>query len=223
MGSVMRELSKNRTVLGADCRVTGELTLDNDAVVMGRFDGRLQVTGRLDLTETSHVTGTIIAGELRLSGNVKATIIAKESIELLAGSNVEGRLYSPHLGVAEGAVLVAEVHIGPHAMQTADALILNETLPPATRPATDPIAATPSPSPSPFMAMAMPSSDDEPEPMVVIADDSDVADGADEAVITTVPRAVQSMLHHRRPVKIITALRRPPVPDVDPAPSVPQG
>lgn len=115
----MAEATRNKTVLGPDCRISGELSLDNDAVIMGHFTGTLRVSGTLELTDSSQVSGTIIVGNLRLAGAAEADVVAEESVELLPGAELVGQLYTTRLNVVEGAVFQGDVCIGPKAMQAA--------------------------------------------------------------------------------------------------------
>lgn len=109
----------SKTVLGPDCRINGELVLDNDAVIMGQFKGTLRISGLLELTDSAKVGGTIVAGMLRVAGHTNADIAAEGGVELLPGASVEGRIYSTQVHVAEGASFQGEVCIGPNAMQAA--------------------------------------------------------------------------------------------------------
>ena len=111
--------SRHRTVLGADCRISGELCLDNDAVIMGRFEGTLRVSGMLELTATSQVRGTVIAGTLRLAGKVEGDVIAEEGVDLLAGSALCGELFTARVNVEEGALFQGQVCVSPNAMDAA--------------------------------------------------------------------------------------------------------
>ncbi len=115
----MAEVTRNKTVLGPDCKISGELTLDNDAVIMGQFTGTLRVTGMLELTESSQINGTIIAGTLRMAGKAEADVVAEHGCELLPGAQLLGQLYTSHLNVIEGAVFQGDVCVGPKAIQAA--------------------------------------------------------------------------------------------------------
>lgn len=115
----MGEVTRNKTVLGPDCKISGELTLDNDAVIMGQFTGTLRVTGMLELTESSQINGTIIAGTLRMAGKAEADVVAEHGCELLPGAQLLGQLYTSHLNVIEGAVFQGDVCVGPKAIAAA--------------------------------------------------------------------------------------------------------
>ena len=113
------DVPKNRTVIGADCHLRGELWLDNDLLMMGDVEGTLQVMGLLDLPGGAKVQGQVMCTRLRLAGHVDAHVMAEESVELLPGAFFSGKLYTPKLLMHEGATLEAEVCVGPHALERA--------------------------------------------------------------------------------------------------------
>ncbi|MEO0475162.1 MAG: polymer-forming cytoskeletal protein [Planctomycetota bacterium] len=115
----MGEGTRNKTVLGPDCKISGELALDNDAVIMGQFTGTLRVSGMLELTESSQISGTIIAGTLRMAGKAEADVVAEQGCELLPGAELLGQLYTSHLNVIEGAIFQGDVCVGPKAIAAA--------------------------------------------------------------------------------------------------------
>lgn len=118
----MSEQTRKTTVLGPDCRIKGEVTLDNDAIVMGRFDGTLRISGVLEITESAEVTGTIIAGMLRLAGRAEANVIAEGGAELLPGAELIGQVFTSNLQIVEGAVFQGEVIVGPDAVANAESV-----------------------------------------------------------------------------------------------------
>ena len=115
----MSEAHTNKTILGPDCRISGELVLENDAVIMGHFRGTLRVSGMLELTESAEVAGTIIVGTLRLAGRAEADVVAEGGVELLPGAQLNGQLFTSRVNVAEGAAFQGEVCVGPKAMDAA--------------------------------------------------------------------------------------------------------
>jgi cytoskeletal protein CcmA (bactofilin family) len=119
--------SNNKTVLGPDCKISGELSLDSDAVIMGQFKGTLRISGMLELTDSAKVGGTIIAGMVRTSGTAAADIAAEGGVELLPGAKVEGQIYTTQLSIVEGATFQGDVCIGPNAMQAAGTALQTDT------------------------------------------------------------------------------------------------
>lgn len=113
----------SKTILGSDSVISGDLTLENDAVIMGQFTGTVRVSGVLELTETAKVNGTIIAGALRHAGKAIAHVVAEHGVELLEGSSLSGRLFATRLSIAEGATYEGEIHVGPEAMEGAQEIL----------------------------------------------------------------------------------------------------
>lgn len=109
----------NTTILGPDCRINGEVTLDNDAVIMGQFQGTLKVSGELEIAESAQITGSIMAGTMRLSGQVEANVAAENGIEILPGGQLIGKLYTTNLQIVEGAIFQGDVYVGTDAMERA--------------------------------------------------------------------------------------------------------
>ncbi len=119
----MGQATKTRTVLGDACHMNGELILENDAIIEGEFHGTLRVNGELDLPQTAEVTGTVVVGKLRLAGRARADVIATESIELVAGAELNGRIFTPHLTMGQGVVFQGEATVGPAAANAAEQLL----------------------------------------------------------------------------------------------------
>ena len=165
----MSDARTSKTVLGPDCRISGELALDNDALIMGQFTGTLRVSGTLELSESSQVSGMIIAGALRLAGRAEADVVAEDAVELLPGAELIGQLYTSRLNVVEGATFQGDVCVGPKAIQAAkEALDQDELQAPETP--------------------AMPT---------MGQDQADEQDG--DTPVTTMPGSVNQILQRRRP------------------------
>ncbi|QQE11371.1 polymer-forming cytoskeletal protein [Planctomycetota bacterium] len=170
----MSEAMKNKTVLGPDCRISGELSLDNDAVIMGQFKGTLRVSGTLELTDSAEVAGTIIVGHLRLAGRAEADVIAENGLELLPGAQLIGQVYTSNLNVVEGAVFQGDVCIGPKAMEAAGEVLAQHNI------------AAPAPA----------ATEDYTEEQYI--DEPIAEEAVDASEVKTVPGSVNAILQRRR-------------------------
>ena len=168
---------KNKTVLGPDCRISGELSLDNDAVIMGQFKGTLRVSGTLELADSAEVAGTIIVGHLRLAGRAEADVIAENGIELLPGALLNGQIYTSRLNVVEGASFQGDVCIGPKAMEAAGDVLAQHNV-------STPTAETDNYTDEEYFEEAI--------------------EDADTAEVKTVPGSVNAILQRRR-AKVLSA------------------
>jgi len=194
----MTESLKCKTVLGADCRIRGELTIENDLTLMGRIEGSLHVTGTLELSAQAHAQGTLQAGTLRTLGRIEADTVVTEAVEFLPGSNFTGRLFAPRLNVAEGATIEGEIYVGSKALEKAKALL-------AEPPDSSPEPAKSAPYSRTASSVDLPHApENKPGPS---GPDSAPAHGSDPVrpTVTTVTESVKSALDRGHPPRIIKA------------------
>ncbi|WP_428389169.1 bactofilin family protein [Mucisphaera sp.] len=125
--------NQSRTVLGADCHIAGDLTIDNDATLLGQFEGELRVTRSIEVGESARVRGTVVAGTVLMAGEVEAVIVAEHAVHLLPGCRVKGRIFAPQLQVEEGAIFDGDLCVSPTAMESAEAF-MNGRKQPASAP-----------------------------------------------------------------------------------------
>jgi cytoskeletal protein CcmA (bactofilin family) len=96
------------------------MTLEGDAVVLGRFEGEMRVGGLLQLDAGAMATGRVIAAAVRLAGSIDGDVIAEHGIEMTGGATLTGRLFATRLSIDQGASFEGDIHVGPTAMQAAD-------------------------------------------------------------------------------------------------------
>ena len=100
----------NVTVIDAQANVEGKLR-GKDVLVRGRFQGEIEVSGRLVLGEGSRVEATIKADAAEISGELKGDVRAR-SLILAEKARVQGTVEAKVLVVREGAWLNGSVSAG---------------------------------------------------------------------------------------------------------------
>jgi cytoskeletal protein CcmA (bactofilin family) len=100
----------NVTVIDAQTEVEGKLR-GKDALVRGRFQGEIEVSGRLVLGEGSRVEASIKADAAEISGELKGDVRARNLI-LAEKARVQGTVDAKVLVVREGAWLNGSVVAG---------------------------------------------------------------------------------------------------------------
>jgi cytoskeletal protein CcmA (bactofilin family) len=98
------------TLIDANANVEGKLT-GKDAHILGRFQGEIQISGRLLLGEGSRVDATVRADAAEIAGDFKGELHAR-SLVLLEKARVEGSLEAQTLAVREGAHVNGSVNAG---------------------------------------------------------------------------------------------------------------
>ncbi len=103
---------RETTVIGAETRISGEVRGDEDLVVRGRIDGRVQLTETLTVEAGGVVQADIEVKNLVVSGVVVGNVVASASVKLLAKARVIGDVTAPRFTMEEGAAYKGRVEMG---------------------------------------------------------------------------------------------------------------
>ncbi len=91
--------------LGPATSLKGELRFKEMLRIDGSFDGSVESSGTLQVGETGHLTATVNAKNIEISGKVEGTLKATGIISILHQGKVMGDITTPILVVEEGAIL----------------------------------------------------------------------------------------------------------------------
>jgi cytoskeletal protein CcmA (bactofilin family) len=105
-------MAEKETVIGPDTRISGEVRGDEDLVVRGRIDGRVQLTQGLTVEKGATVQADVDVRQLVVFGTVVGAIVASESVKLMATARVVGDLASPRVMMEAGAAYRGRVDMG---------------------------------------------------------------------------------------------------------------
>jgi len=103
-------VENNATVIDAQTDIEGKLR-GKDALVLGRFRGEIEISGRLVLGEGARVEATVVADAAEISGELKGDVKAR-SLILAEKARVQGTVDAGVLVVREGAWLSGSVAAG---------------------------------------------------------------------------------------------------------------
>lgn len=96
-------MTAQRTTLGHQCNLTGDLVLDGDTVFLGRLEGTLRSDGPVEIGGSATIHGIVDAPSVRLAGRVEGEVIGSRKVTLLGGSHVVGQINTSRFEVAAGA------------------------------------------------------------------------------------------------------------------------
>jgi len=105
-------MAERETIIGEGIRVSGEIRGDEDLLVRGRVDGKIQITQKLTVEEGAIIEADVDVRALIVSGTVVGNIVASESVKLLASARVVGNLASPRVSMDAGAAFRGRVDMG---------------------------------------------------------------------------------------------------------------
>ena len=103
-------MENNATVIDAQTELEGKLR-GKDALVLGRFRGEIEISGRLVIGEGARVEATIVADAAEISGELKGDVRARNLV-LAEKARVQGTVDAAVLVVREGAWLSGSVAAG---------------------------------------------------------------------------------------------------------------
>jgi cytoskeletal protein CcmA (bactofilin family) len=98
------------TVIDANADVEGKLK-GKDAQILGRFQGDIQLTGRLQMGEGSRAQANVTADVAEIGGEFKGDLKVR-SLILLEKGRFEGSVEAQTIAVRDGAQLNGSVNVG---------------------------------------------------------------------------------------------------------------
>lgn len=103
-----------RSLIGKNIIITGDISATEDLVVEGRVTGMIQLNeSRLTVGEEGHAHSHITAREVVICGRVDGQIHASERVELRHTAQVTGDIVAPRLIIHQDAVVKGSVDLTP--------------------------------------------------------------------------------------------------------------
>ncbi len=109
--------SDSGTVIGADTVIKGEMTVENRARILGRFEGTIQAKGQVEIADKAICKADIEAATVQVDGVIEGNIKALDKAHLNGTAKVVGDLVASKLVVSEGAAFKGHLHVGPDAVK----------------------------------------------------------------------------------------------------------
>ncbi len=102
--------------IGKSISIKGEVTGDEDLVVEGRVDGRIELKNhQLTIGPNGDVKAEIAAKQVVVIGRIAGNVIATERVEVRETGRVDGDLVAPRLLIQEGAQVNGAITMKPAA------------------------------------------------------------------------------------------------------------
>ncbi|MGH7938319.1 MAG: bactofilin family protein, partial [Bryobacteraceae bacterium] len=101
-----------RSLIGKNIIITGDISATEDLVVEGRVTGKILLNeSRLTVGEEGYLQSHITAREVVISGRVDGQIHASERVELRHTAQVTGDIVAPRLIIHQDAVVKGTVDL----------------------------------------------------------------------------------------------------------------
>ena len=93
-----------RAVIGPTVRIKGEISGEEDLVVQGKIEGKIEVKGRgVTVGKAGKVSANIHARTIRVEGSVRGDLFGEQEIVIEAEGDVEGNLVAPSVRLENGS------------------------------------------------------------------------------------------------------------------------
>ena len=102
-------LDPGRAVLGGGLALRGEITGEGDFHVYGRFEGEIDVSGRVVVAEAAQVDANINAASIVIAGKVRGNLSASTRLDILPTGVLTGTLKAGSFSAAEGSSVKGEI------------------------------------------------------------------------------------------------------------------
>jgi len=102
-------LDPARAVLGSGLALRGEITGEGDFHIYGRFEGEIDVSGRVVVAEAAQVDANINAASIVIAGKVRGNLSASTHLDILPTGVLTGTLKAGSFSAAEGSSVKGEI------------------------------------------------------------------------------------------------------------------
>jgi cytoskeletal protein CcmA (bactofilin family) len=126
--------SASRAVIGASLDLQGELSGNEDLLIEGRVQGRIQLAqNAVTIGAKGRVSAQVLARLISIEGEVDGNLVAEELIMLKKSARVRGDLVAPRVVIEDGARFKGTIDMDPaKPAQAAGPRPLQAPLPDAT-------------------------------------------------------------------------------------------
>lgn len=96
------KIKKNLTIFSQETEFEGELEFTDNLVITGRFKGKINASGDLEIDKSAICeVESIAANSITISGRVKGDLKAVERVEMCSGSKVIGNVETGRIRIAD--------------------------------------------------------------------------------------------------------------------------
>jgi len=100
--SMANQTKGANAVIGSSIIIKGELFGDEELVIEGRVEGKINIKNRLVIGQKGSVEADIEAKSVVINGRVNGNVLAQR-VEIVASGSLEGNIKAPKISIADGA------------------------------------------------------------------------------------------------------------------------
>lgn len=108
----MEELVKSSTIIGKGTILEGNIETVGHISIDGRLVGNLKTKSKLNIGESAHVEGNVLAQNAEIAGHVKGCIEVADLLTVKASAVIEGDIIAGKINIDPGAVFNGTCKMG---------------------------------------------------------------------------------------------------------------
>lgn len=109
---VIAQIDPSRTQFGRSLTVKGDVSGNEDLMILGQFEGTINVQGHcLTIGPEGKVKAEIQAARVVIHGSVHGNITVRERAEIYKTGHVVGDLIAPGISIEDGAYFKGKIEI----------------------------------------------------------------------------------------------------------------
>jgi cytoskeletal protein CcmA (bactofilin family) len=145
--------SGRTAVIGPRIRINGDVSGDENLVIEGQVQGKVQLDDhRVDIGTSGKVHADISAKIVKIDGEVRGDISGHEKVIISRSGNVQGNIVAPRLTLEDGAKFKGSIDMDPSVPEPK----ATKPAKPAAKPEAKPAAAAVKPATAPAKPMEKP-------------------------------------------------------------------
>lgn len=106
--------SSGRAVIGPSIRIQGDLTGEEDLLIEGRVEGKIDLKQQsVTIGQSGRVQADVFGRNITVDGEVRGNLVADEQITVRRTGHVQGNLTAPRVSLEDGAKFKGSIDMEP--------------------------------------------------------------------------------------------------------------
>lgn len=114
VGATTAPATAKIAMIGQGISISGDIKADTSLKIEGSVEGRaVQCTQEVEIAEAGHVTASIVAKVVKISGVVSGDIQGSEKVLVSRTGRVQGNIVAPRVQLEDGALFRGSIDMTP--------------------------------------------------------------------------------------------------------------
>lgn len=112
-------VQNNAVAIGSSIRIKGDVTGDEDLIILGHVDGTINMKGHnVTISKGAKVHANIVANQIIVEGELSGDMNGDEKVIIRETGNVYGNIIAPRVTLEDGAMFKGSIEMEPLQVKT---------------------------------------------------------------------------------------------------------